>query len=266
MGVLNVTPDSFSDGGSYEGRVEAVNRARAIFDAGADVLDVGGESTRPGATPVGAERELARVIPIIQELNEMGLGPISIDTTKAEVARRALEAGALIVNDISGFRFDPEIAQVVAESDATVIIGHTRGPPSTMQEGHIEYEGGVVAAVEAHWDGAVRRAESLGIARDRMWLDPGFGFGKTMEHNLELLRALPRFRRLGHRLVVGLSRKGFIGTLTGRPVEERIFGSVAAAALAAYLGADVIRAHDVEATRDALRIGEAVRPKGSGDL
>jgi dihydropteroate synthase len=258
MGVLNVTPDSFSDGGAYLDPERALDQALAMMDAGADLIDVGGESTRPGADPVSAEEESRRVLPVIALLARRGIGPISIDTTKADVAARALDAGAHLVNDISGLTFDRELAGVVARAGAPVVVMHTRGRPQEMQAGKIEYEGGVVAAVIGALEESIARAEAAGIAREQVIVDPGLGFGKTVEHNVELLKRLSEVKRLGRPVLVGPSRKAFLGKLTGREVHQRIFATAAAVALAVAGGADIVRVHDVGAMLDVATVADAV--------
>lgn len=260
MGVLNVTPDSFSDGGRFAARDDAMDRARQMASEGADILDVGGESTRPGAEPVSLEEELNRVIPVVEALSKAGFGPaLSVDTTKAEVARQALDVGAAIVNDISGLNFDPEMVEVLAASpSAHAILGHTRGLPKTMQVGRIEYERGVVGAVMGFLSSALDRAVEAGIDRDRLLVDPGFGFGKTLEHNCTLLRELDAFGRLGAPVVVGTSRKSFLGTLTHRSVGDRSFATASSVALAVAGGAAVVRVHDVAPMVDVVRVADAV--------
>lgn len=258
MGVLNVTPDSFSDGGRYSSLAAAVERAHQMHDEGADIIDVGGESTRPGSDPVSLEEELDRVIPVVSALRKAGLKGLSVDTTKAGVARAATAAGAEIVNDISGLAFDPDMASVVLGAGAHLILGHTRGRPKVMQEGPITYPEGVVRSVVGALTQALDRAESWGIARGRLLVDPGFGFGKTLEHNCELLRDLGELRALGVPVVVGTSRKRFLGTLTGRSVEERQFATAASVALAVAGGADIVRVHDVREMADVVRVADAV--------
>jgi dihydropteroate synthase len=255
MGVLNVTPDSFSDGGAYLDPVAAVAHARCMVAEGADLVDVGGESTRPGAEPVPVEEELRRVMPVIERLAAEGTAPLSIDTSKAAVARAATDAGAVFVNDVTALRGDPEMVAVVAESGADVCLMHLRGEPRTMQE-YPRY-GEVVSEVKAFLEDRLGFAVTHGIAEDRIWLDPGIGFGKTLEHNLELLRRLDEIVALGRPVVVGVSRKRFIGALTGRAERERVAGGVAANVLAFERGAHMFRVHDVAATRDGLVVAAA---------
>jgi dihydropteroate synthase len=256
MGIVNVTPDSFSDGGRNLAVADAVAWAERLVAEGADLLDVGGESSRPGAGPVGLEEELRRVIPVVEALAGRMTVPISVDTTKAEVFRRALEAGATILNDITALAGDPEMPRVVAESDAGVLLMHMAGTPRTMQVDprYDDVVGEVCAwlARRADW------VESLGVARRRIAIDPGIGFGKTVEHNLDLLRNLGRFATVGCAVVVGTSRKGFLGALTGRPVAGRTTASVVSALAAIARGADVVRVHDVGPTVDALKVWDAL--------
>ena len=255
MGVVNVTPDSFSDGGRYRDAAAAVEHARALVAEGADLLDVGGESTRPGAEPVSASEEFARVLPVLEGLRAIGV-PLSIDTYKAEVARAALDAGATLINDVSGGALDPGILTLAATRGAPIVLGHLRGTPLTMM-GQVGFSD-VVAEVGAELAARIAAAERAG-ARE-IWVDPGLGFGKGTRENLALLRGLGALgARLGRTLVVGASRKRFLGELTGLPAAERALPSAVAAALAATSGADVVRVHDVAATRQALAIADAVR-------
>ena len=264
MGVVNVTPDSFSDGGRYLGAEAAIAHGLALAEAGADLLDVGGESTRPGSLPVSPEAELARVLPVIEGLRARTSVPLSVDTTKAEVAREALRAGAHLINDITGFSADAELPRVVAEAGAACCLMHIQGTPATMQQAP-RYDD-LVEDVLAFLEAAVARAEAAGIARERILLDPGIGFGKTFEHNLYLLRRLNELRVLGLPLLVGTSRKGFLGRLAGgKPAAERLaatLGSVAS--MAALGGADVVRVHDVAEARDALAVADAIRHAEDG--
>ena len=255
VGVLNVTPDSFSDGGRYAGVEEAIAHGRRLAAEGAALVDVGGESTRPGAGPVSAERELERVLPVVEELAGAGIA-VSIDTSKAAVAAAALAAGAVLVNDVTALRGDPEMAAVVAGSGADLCLMHMLGEPRTMQDDP-RYDD-VVAEVEAFLAERAELAVAAGVARERIALDPGIGFGKTLAHNLELLRALPRLGRLGP-LLLGVSRKRFLGALTGREVaEDRVAASVAAALYCYRGGAHLLRVHDVRATADALAVERAL--------
>ncbi len=256
MGIVNVTPDSFSDGGRFADPAHAVEQGLKLVAEGADLLDIGGESTRPGSLPIPAEEELRRVLPVVQGLVNQTPVAIAVDTMKAEVARRCLDAGAAIINDVNGVR-DPDLAAVLAGSDAGVIVMHMQGTPATMQA-NPQY-GDVVAEVAAFFDERLRSLATAGIARERICLDPGIGFGKNLDHNLDLLANLDAFARLGRPICLGVSRKGFIGTICGRPVDERLAGSLAVAAIAAARGtAHVLRVHDVAATRDAVLLLEAI--------
>jgi dihydropteroate synthase len=250
MGVVNVTPDSFSDGGQFLPAQAAVDHARRLIDEGADLLDVGGESTRPGAAPVALDEERRRVLPVIEALVGAGV-PLSVDTQKPELMREAVAAGAALINDVNGFEA-PGALEAVAGSDCAICIMHRQGDSRTMQQAP-QYAD-VVAEVDAWLRQRTAAAEQAGIARDRIVLDPGFGFGKTLEHNLALLRDLKVIAAAGYPVLAGLSRKSMIGALTGKPVGERMVGSVAAALLAAQRGAAIVRVHDVAAMRDALKI------------
>jgi dihydropteroate synthase len=255
MGVVNVTPDSFSDGGLFLEPEAAIAHGEQLVRDGAEILDVGGESTRPGAAEVGAAEELARTEPVVADL--AGLGhTVSIDTSKATVARAALDAGAEIVNDVTALKGDPEMAELCAERNATVVLMHMPGNPRTMQA-EARYED-VVDAVKAFLAARVEAAIAAGVAEQRIWIDPGVGFGKTLEHNLELLARLGEMRELGRPLVIGTSRKSFIGKIDGSAVDDRIGGSIATATLAAAEGAEVLRIHDVAETAQALRVAAAV--------
>jgi dihydropteroate synthase len=257
MGVVNVTPDSFSDGGRVQTADDAAGHARALESEGADLLDVGGESSRPGSDPVPLEEELRRVIPAVEAIAATVEVPISVDTTKAEVARRAIAAGASIINDITGLSVASELARVVADSGAGVVIMHMAGTPRTMQ---IEprYRD-VVAEVYEYLARRAEAAEAAGIPRTRVALDPGIGFGKTLDHNLLLLRNLGRFASLGCAVLIGTSRKGLLGTITGRPVDQRATASVVSSLAAALNGASVVRVHDVGPMVDAVKVWSSVR-------
>jgi dihydropteroate synthase len=256
IGIVNVTPDSFSDGGDYLDHDAAVEHGRELLAEGADALDIGGESTRPGSDPVSLDEELRRVLPVVEELAAGG-ALVSIDTSKAEVARRAVAAGARMVNDVTALRGDPAMARVVAESGVLVCLMHMLGEPRTMQDDP-RYDD-VVEDVARFLDERRAAAVSAGISAERILLDPGIGFGKTTAHNLQLLHATPRLAQLGAPLMVGASRKRFLGALTGRePAKERVAGSVAAALVAFAGGATAFRVHDVAPTVDALRVARAV--------
>ncbi len=256
MGIVNVTPDSFSDGGNFLERNAAVDHALQLVEDGADILDIGGESTRPGAEPVSLEEELRRVVNVVEQVrNETDL-LISIDTTKAEVARQALAAGADIVNDISGLTFEPEIVDVCAKSDCGVICMHILGTPQTMQaDPHYD---DVVSEVSSFLSDRLDALEQAGIARDRVVTDPGIGFGKTARHNVDLLSNINALRALDRPVLIGHSRKRFLAKVLGRPVEERTFGTIGVAIAVAAQGGDMIRVHDVREIRDALLAWHAV--------
>ena len=256
MGVLNVTPDSFSDGGLYLDPERAIARGLELISAGADILDIGGESTRPGAEPVPPEEELRRVIPVIKGLREETEAVISIDTYKAVVAEAALEAGADMVNDISALRFDGRMGEVLAETAAPVILMHMQGEPRTMQE-NPHYDD-VVSEIISFLRRRIEEAVELGIAPERVIIDPGIGFGKRVEHNLEILRRLDELKVLGRPILIGPSRKSFIGQLSGAPVSERLPGTIAAVALGIAKGAAIVRVHDVREVRQAVRIADAI--------
>jgi len=266
MGVVNVTPDSFSDGGKHLERDVAVRHALSLAEAGADLVDVGGESTRPGAGEVPLQVELDRVLPVIEAIRARSDVPVSIDTRKAAVAREALRLGAVLVNDVSGLGHDPGLATAVAEAGAALALMHIQGSPETMQVDP-RYDD-VVAEVIELLSGRIDRAVAAGVARERIWVDPGIGFGKTAGHNLFLLRHLDELRVLGAPLLVGTSRKRFIGALSGgRPPEQRLPGSLASIAAVAVLhGADVVRVHDVAEAKDALAVADAIaRAREGGD-
>jgi dihydropteroate synthase len=249
MGIVNVTPDSFSDGGRWLDTSAATAHALELVEQGADVLDIGGESTRPGANPVPVEEELRRVVPVVEEVAKRTTVPVSVDTMKAEVARACLEAGAAIINDVSGFR-DPALIEVVRESRAGLVVVHMRGEPPTMQKNPAYTD--VVAEVTEYLQERLRVLGECGIPHEAVCLDPGIGFGKTLAHNLELLANLDRVARLNRPVCLGVSRKGFIGKLCGREPTQRDAGSLAVACFAAARGtAHVLRVHDVAGTRDA---------------
>jgi dihydropteroate synthase len=255
MGVVNVTPDSFSDGGLYFEAGAAVAHGEQLARDGACILDVGGESTRPGAEKVPADEELRRVVPAVEGLAG-GAAQISIDTSKALVAEAALDAGAEIVNDVTALRGDPEMAALCADRGATVVLMHMLGSPRTMQRNPV-YED-VVADVKAFLAGRVEAAMAAGVEEERIWLDPGIGFGKTAEHNLELLQRLSELGALGRPLVIGTSRKSFIGKLDGSDAGERLGGTIASSVLAAAEGAEILRVHDVAEVGQALAVAAAI--------
>lgn len=262
MGILNVTPDSFSDGGLYFEPERAVERALEMIAEGADIIDIGGESTRPksaaygeGADVVDAEEECRRVLPVITELSGQSDIPISIDTYKSEVALRALDAGATIVNDISGFRFDPRMPETVARMGASVVLMHTKGTPRTMQMK--PYYEDLFREVRGYLQEGIEIAKRYGI--EQIMIDPGIGFGKLQEHNLQLLNRLSDFRTLGYPILVGASRKSFIGNILHVPVEQRLEGSLAAAVSSVFFGANIVRVHDVKETKHAVMMADAIR-------
>ena len=254
MGVVNITPDSFSDGGKFLAANAAIDHGLQLIEEGADILDIGGESTRPGAEPVNIDEELRRVLPIIQAMQGENV-PISIDTMKPEVMKAAIQAGVSMVNDVNALRADGAL-EVCAESNVGVCLMHMQGSPRTMQL-EPSYSD-VVAEVKTFLLDRAQACERAGIARDRIVIDPGFGFGKNREHNLTLLRRLKEFRELGYAVLAGLSRKSVLGKITGQEVVSRVPASVAAALLAAQNGAHIVRVHDVRATKDALAILHAV--------
>ena len=254
MGVLNVTPDSFSDGGLFSNVETAVAHAHRLIEEGADVLDMGGQSTRPGATPITAGEELARVLPVLERLLRETKTPLSIDTFSADVADQCLAAGAAILNDVCGLR-DPEMRRVAARHQVPVVLMHMLGTPQTMQ-GDITYND-IVNDLKSFFERRVREAEDAGVRE--IMIDPGIGFGKTVEHNLEILDRLDEFKTLGCPLLVGPSRKSFIGGITGRPVDDRVDGTIAACVIASMNGADAVRVHDVGRVKQALLVADAVR-------
>ena len=264
MGVLNVTPDSFSDHGKHFPQGAAIAHGRSLAAAGADILDVGGESTRPGAEPVSVAEEIDRVVPVVESLARQIEIPISIDTTKAAVADAAIRAGACLVNDISAFRFDPEMLPVIARHRVSACAMHMQGEPRTMQREprYFDVVGEVLEGLRASIEAAVH----AGVAEERLLVDPGIGFGKTAGHNLFLLRNLSQLRALGRPIVVGTSRKSFIGKVTGRNVEARLPGTLATVALAASSGADVLRVHDVAEAVDVVKIVDAIARATEGGL
>lgn len=266
MGVLNVTPDSFSDGGKYFDPEAAVQHAFQMIEDGADIIDVGGESTRPkgmygeGADVVSAEEEMHRVIPVIEAIAEKSEVPISIDTYKSEVAEAALTAGAVIVNDISGLKFDPRMAETAARHGATLVAMHIKGTPKTMQQ-HPVYED-LLKEIQEYLMESISSARDAGV--DQIIVDPGIGFGKTTEHNLTLIRSLSEFKKLGCPILVGPSRKGFIGTILKSydgvplPVDQRLEGTAAAVAISILNGANIVRVHDVKAMKRVAMVADAI--------
>lgn len=257
MGILNVTPDSFSDGGLYYNEKKAIEHGLRLVQEGADIIDIGGESTRPGSDPVSVEEELRRTIPVIKVLSREINIPISIDTYKAEVARRALEAGATMVNDISGLRFDPDMPKVVAEYDVPVVIMHIKGRPKDMQL-NPSYEA-LIPEIMDYLRISMRLAIKFGVREDRIIIDPGIGFGKTFEHNLEILNNLKEFTLLEKPVAIGVSRKAFIGKILGDlPPMERLEGTAASVAIAIYNGANIVRVHDVKEIVKVARVVDSI--------
>ncbi len=263
MGILNVTPDSFSDGGRFFDIKEAVRQAGLLAGYGADILDIGGESTRPGSEPVSADEEIRRVVPVIKAIaGDKGPGlPVSIDTTKAVVAEAAIQAGASVINDISGLHFDTDMARVAAYNDAPVIIMHIRGNPKTMQQS-IRYDS-LFSEIKEYIAEGIDTALKAGVNEDHILIDPGIGFGKTIEQNLEIIRNLGSFKKsLGHSIVLGTSRKAFIGKILDLPVNERIEGTAASVAIGIANGADMVRVHDVQAMARVAGVADAIIGKG----
>ncbi len=257
MGIVNVTPDSFSDGGLFLDRERAITHALQLLDEGADILDIGGESTRPGADPVSEKEELARTVPVIEGiLEERPSAIISIDTTKARVAEDALKAGAQIINDVSALSTAPEIAAIATTHRAPVVLMHRRGLPKTMQlDTHYD---NLIAEQLAFFKERIAFAMARGIAREQIILDPGIGFGKSTAQNCELIRHLEAFSKLGHMILLGTSRKSFIGHLLGAPVEERLFGTAASVACGVMAGAHIVRVHDVREMREVVTVAAAI--------
>ncbi len=255
MGILNVTPDSFSDGGKFLDHQSAVEHALRMVEEGADFIDIGGESSRPGSDPISIEEEIRRTVPVIESIASRVSVPISIDTYKSEVARRALEAGATIVNDISAMTMDEQMPEVVARHNATVILMHMKGMPKTMQiePSYIN----VVDEVKEYLADRIKLARSFGI--EQIIVDPGIGFGKTLQHNLELIKRLSVFRQLGVPVLVGPSRKSFIGTILDLPVEERLEGTAAAVSACVLNGAHIVRVHDVRAMVRVVKVADALK-------
>jgi dihydropteroate synthase len=254
LGIVNVTPNSFSDGGRYLDRPRAIEHALQLREEGAHLIDVGGESTRPGAQPVPVAEELDRVMPVVEALVAEGVA-VSIDTMKPEVMRAAIDAGCAVVNDVNAFRA-PGAVEAVAKGKVGVIAMHMQGAPTTMQQA--PYYDDVVAEVASYLHGRAQALEAGGVAHGRIVLDPGFGFGKTLAHNLALFRALPALSQMGYPILAGVSRKRMIGEITGRPLGERAAGSVAAGLLAVQNGARLLRVHDVKETVDAIRVWRAI--------
>ncbi|MBX7256476.1 MAG: dihydropteroate synthase [Candidatus Hydrogenedentes bacterium] len=262
MGVVNVTPDSFFDGGLHDTEDDAVRYAGDLVRDGADILDVGGESSRPGAAPVKAEEEQRRVLPVIERIKRFGM-PVSVDTYKADTARKAIRSGATLVNDITAFRGDPEMVEVVAEADCTYIMMHMQGTPETMQlqPKYVDVIDDICAFFEERMNFAVKR----GVRLERIWLDPGFGFGKTVSQNLELLRRLGEFRGFGRPILIGTSNKSTIGRVLNLGAEERTEGTAATVVMGIANGADVVRVHDVKRMARVAKMTDAILGRGSYD-
>lgn len=256
MGILNITPDSFSDGGEFLSVSGAVERAMQMEAAGADIIDIGGESSRPGRIRISEEEELRRVLPVIKRVRKAVKAPLSIDTCKSEVAREALSLGVSIVNDITALKQDAAMAGVIAQFSAGVILMHMKGEPENMQD-NPAYDD-VIEEISLYLKKAVDSAIAQGISSKKIIIDPGIGFGKTLEHNLCILKNLKEFKKLGMPILIGTSRKSFIGTLTSRSVKERDFASAASFALAIENGANIIRVHDVSSARDVARVTDAI--------
>lgn len=263
VGVLNVTPDSFSDGGQNFETQAAVERALEMESEGADIIEVGGESTRPGSRPLSANEELARVTPVLKQLGKRLRAPMAIDTYKSAVARVAFDLGASLVNDVSALRFDPAVADEAARAEAALILMHMRGEPGTMQK--IEPSSDIFGEINADLTAAVREAQTRGVPRDRIILDPGIGFGKTLDQNLAILNHLGRFASFAMPLMVGTSRKSFIGRLTGRSESNRVMGTAASVAAAIIGGAHLVRVHDVSQMVEVALVTDAILAAGSTD-
>jgi len=260
MGILNVTPDSFSDGGKYLEKENAIKRTVQMIEQGADIIDVGGMSTRPGSSPVDEKEEQNRVLPIIEEIVKKYDFPVSIDTYRSGIAKRAIEAGACIVNDISALRFDDDMAKIVAKSNAAIVLMHMQGDPKNMQE-NPQYED-VVDEVYGFLMKRAGIAINEGIDKEKIIIDPGIGFGKKLAHNLKILSRLKDLTSLGHPLLLGVSRKSFIGMLSDTEVDQRLIGSIAASLWGVFNSADIIRVHDIKETKQALKVIQAIRDSG----
>lgn len=260
MGILNVTPDSFSDGKRHRSVADAVAAALKMVEDGADIIDIGGESTRPDAVPVNAAEELKRVLPVIEHLSGKITVPISIDTSKAVVAEAALQAGAEIVNDISAMTFDPRMVEVIAATEAGLILMHTRGTPAEMQRNTVYTD--IIAEILGFLQVAIEKAVTAGVSRERIVVDPGIGFGKSVSGNLEVIRRCRELTVLQRPLLIGTSRKSFIGTVLGRELTDRLFGTVASVAVAMMNGATIFRVHDVRAVRDTVDMVKAITSVG----
>jgi dihydropteroate synthase len=256
MGILNVTPDSFSDGGKFFKPEEAIRQGMRLAQEGADIIDVGGESTRPGSEPVSLEEELRRVIPVIRELAKGTDTPISIDTYKSRVAKEALDSGASMVNDISALRFDPEMKKTLAEYKVPVVLMHIKGTPKNMQD-NPQYQN-VLEEIKAYLEDSIRMAEEAGISENKIIVDPGIGFGKTVEDNLKILKNLKEFASMGKPILMGVSRKSFIGKTLDLPADQRLEGSLAALAVSIINGANILRVHDVKESKRVARLVDSI--------
>ncbi len=256
MGILNVTPDSFSDGGKFFKQEEAIRQGMRLAQEGADIIDVGGESTRPGSEPVSLEEELRRVIPVIQELVKRIDTPVSIDTYKSRVAKEALDSGASMVNDISALRFDPEMKKILAEYRVPVVLMHIKGTPKNMQDDP-QYQN-VLDEIKTYLEDSIKMAKDAGIEEHKIIIDPGIGFGKTLEDNLKILKNLKGFASLGKPILVGVSRKSFIGKILNLPADQRLEGSLAALAVSIINGANILRVHDVRESKRVARLVDSI--------
>ncbi len=260
MGILNVTPDSFSDGGRYFDETSAINKALQMVEDGADIIDIGGESTRPGSEPVPVEEELRRILPVIKSIAGKIKIPVSVDTYKSEIAKRALDAGASMVNDISGLRFDPEMAKVVSDYKVPVVIMHIKGTPKNMQQKPV-YDA-LIPEILEYLSRSITIAREAGISDDIIIIDPGLGFGKTFEHNLEIIHNLHEFTLLGKPILIGPSRKAFIGKILGDvPPDERLEGTAAATAISIMNGANIVRVHNVKEMARVAKVADAIKRK-----
>ena len=256
MGILNLTPDSFSGDGIYKDKNRALKEAERLIEEGADIIDIGGESTRPGSSSVPVEEEIKRVIPVIKKLAKITKIPISIDTKKSVVAKEALDKGASIINDITGLEGDNKMIEVASSYDVGVIIMHIQGAPSSMQNNPVYND--LITDIKEKLFHLVKRAEERGIKKENIIIDPGIGFGKTFKHNLEIINSLARFKVLGKPVLVGPSRKSFIGNILGKEPNERIFGTAASVAIAIQNGADIVRVHDVKKMKEITRVSDAI--------
>ncbi len=256
MGIVNITPDSFSDGGNYFDTDKAIEQGIRLWNEGADIIDVGGESTRPGANPVTVKEELNRVIPVIEALNKQNI-PVSIDTYKSIVAAEAVEAGACIINDISGLNFDPEIANVASKKKCGLIVMHIKGTPRNMQV-NPTYDD-CIAEIKEYLSNSLNRAFMAGVEHGCVAIDPGIGFGKTLKHNLIILQRLNDFKSMGFPLLIGVSRKSFIGHILNQTVDNRLYGTIGACVVSVINGADILRVHDVKQIREAVMIADAIQ-------